>query len=125
MDTHHVKICIVDDDKSVCNALKRLIKSAGFDAESYTSAQEFLRLRQSKRTDILVLDVRMPGMGGLDLQKRLKKSESKIPVIFITAHEDKSDRIMAMKSGAVAFFQKPVNDVDLLSAIESVLKKSF
>jgi len=110
-------ICVVDDNPSVCKALSRLIKSAGFKVKTYGSAQEFLNDDHSKSSDLLVLDVRMPGMNGLDLQNYLAASGHTIPIVFITAHEDDIVKTKAIAAGAVAFFQKPFDEKDLLGAI--------
>ena len=110
-------ICVVDDDPSVCKALSRLIKSAGFNVKTYGSAQEFLDDDHIEEPDLLVLDVRMPGMNGLDLQNHLAASGYKIPIVFITAHENGMAKTKATAAGAVAFFQKPLDEKDLLGAI--------
>ena len=115
-------ICVVDDDPSVCKALKRLIKSVGFCAETYTSAQEFLDNGHKEEPDLLVLDVRMPMLSGLELQKQLVDSGSRIPIVFTTAHEDGGARAAAMERGAVAFLHKPFNDQLLLDAISRGLE---
>ena len=114
-------IGIVDDDPSVCKALSRLIKSAGFNVKTYVSAQKFLDDDHTKEPDLLVLDVRMPGMNGLDLQNHLAASGHAIPIVFITAHEDGMTKTTAMAAGAVAFFQKPLDEKDLLGAIDKAL----
>ena len=96
-------ICVVDDNQSVCKALSRLIKSAGFKVKTYGSAQEFLNDDHSESSDLLVLDIRMPGMNGLDLQNHLAALGYAIPIVFITALEDSIAQKKAMASGAVAF----------------------
>jgi FixJ family two-component response regulator len=110
-------ICVVDDNPPVCKALSRLIKSAGFKVKTYDSAQEFLNDGLSRDSDLLVLDVRMPGMNGLDLQNHLAALGYAIPIVFITAHEDSIAKTKAMAAGAVAFFQKPFDEKDLLGGI--------
>ena len=117
MDKHSMTICVVDDNPSVCKALSRLIKSAGFKVKTYDSAQEFLNDGLSRDSDLLVLDVRMPGMNGLDLQNHLAALGYAIPIVFITAHEDSIAKTKAMAAGAVAFFQKPFDEKDLLGGI--------
>jgi FixJ family two-component response regulator len=112
-----ITICVVDDDPSVCKALGRLIKSAGFRVITYGSAQEFLDDDHSMGSDLLVLDVRMPGMNGLNLQSHLAASGHTIPIVFITAYENGMTKSKAMAAGAVAFFQKPFDEKDLLGAI--------
>jgi FixJ family two-component response regulator len=117
VDKHSMTICVVDDNPSVCKALSRLIKSAGFKVKTYDSAQEFLNDGLSRDSDLLVLDVRMPGMNGLDLQNHLAALGYAIPIVFITAHEDSIAKTKAMAAGAVAFFQKPFDEKDLLGGI--------
>ncbi len=116
-----VTIGIVDDEPSVCKALSRLITSAGFNAITYRSAQAFLDDKPTSEPDLLVLDVRMPGMNGLDLQNYLAASGRAIPIVFITAHKNGMAKTTAMAAGAVAFFQKPFDEKDLLGAIHQAL----
>jgi FixJ family two-component response regulator len=110
-------ICVVDDDPSVCKALSRLIKSVGFRVKTYGSAQEFLDVGHTEGADLLVIDIRMPGMNGLELQSHLAASGHTIPIVFITAYENGMSKTKAMTAGAVAFFQKPFDEKDLLGAI--------
>ena len=117
MNKHRKTICVVDDNPSVCKALNRLIKSAGFNVKTYGSAQEFLHTDYSRDSDLLILDVQMPGMNGLDLQTYLIASGHRIPIVFITAHENGIAKTKAMAREAVAFFQKPFDEKDLLGAI--------
>ncbi|MFC1828406.1 response regulator transcription factor [Thermodesulfobacteriota bacterium] len=112
-----ITICVVDDNPSVCKALSRLIKSAGFSVITYVSAHKFLDDGHAEGSDLLVLDVRMPGMNGLDLQNHLAASGHKIPIVFITAHKNGITQKKAMAAGAVAFLQKPFGENDLLEAI--------
>jgi FixJ family two-component response regulator len=114
-------ICVVDDDPSVCKALGRLIKSAGFKVKTYGSAQKFLDEDHAKESDLLVVDVRMPDMNGLELQNHLAASGHTIPIVFITAHENGMAEATAIAAGAVAFFQKPFDEKDLLGAIYKAL----
>ncbi len=114
-------IFVVDDDESVLKALKRLIKSVGFKVETFSSAFEFLDYGYDERAGLLVLDIRMPEMSGIELQKRLVESGSKMPIIFITAHGNEETCRLVMEAGAVAFFQKPFEDQSLLDAICSGL----
>ena len=123
MSEGNVTIFVVDDDEPVLKALKRLIRSAGFNVETFSSAQEFLKWDCGEKPGLLVLDVRMPEMSGFELQKRLASSGSKMPIIFITAHEDMKARKLAMEAGAVAFLQKPFEDQALLDAIYTGLEK--
>lgn len=110
-------IWIVDDDSSVRKAVKRLVQSAGFSSRTFASGQEFLNSGVTGKDGILVLDIRMPGLNGLETQKQLCASGAGIPIIFITAHEDPHTRTIAMAAGAVAFILKPFDDQSLLDAI--------
>jgi len=115
------RVFIVEDDPSMRNALKNLLRSVGLDCQLYTSAQEFLDAEKPEVPSCLILDVRLPGMSGLDLQKELGKEDIQIPVIFITAHGDIPMSVRAMKAGAVEFLRKPFRDQDLLDAIQMSL----
>jgi len=117
-------VFIVDDDESVCRALKRLMKSVGLDVRVFTSAKDFLDQGCQNGPRCLILDVRMPGIDGLELQEKLRASGSQMPIIFITAHEDDKAHERATRMGAVAFIQKPFEDQVLLDAIYSALPKS-
>ncbi|MCP3888402.1 MAG: response regulator [Desulfobulbaceae bacterium] len=110
-------ICVVDNELSICNALRRLITSAGFNVITYGSAQEFWDDVPTREPDLLVLDVQMPAMTGLDLQKLLTASGRAIPIVFISARENAMAKSAAMAAGAVAFFQKPIDEEDLLGVI--------
>jgi FixJ family two-component response regulator len=112
-------IFIVDDDNSVRRSLSRLLRAAGFKVKSFDSGHHFLDSYRDGEAACLVLDVRMPKMSGLDLQKRVIESGSKVPIIFITAHEDPELREQAMKAGAIAFLRKPFEEQLLLEAISS------
>jgi FixJ family two-component response regulator len=114
-------IAIVDDDQAIREAIESLLKSAGYGVELYGSAEEFLN--SGPRPDITcsVLDVRMPGMSGLELQSQLAASNCSIPIIFISAHSDESARARALKAGAVDFLQKPFSEEALLNAINASL----
>jgi FixJ family two-component response regulator len=116
-------VFIVDDDAPLRESLKNLIRSVGLRVEPFASAQEFLR---SKRPDVpgcLVLDVRLQGLSGLDLQKRMADSDIEMPIIFITGHGDIPMTVQAMKAGAVEFLTKPFRDQDLLDAIQQALER--
>jgi len=113
-------IFVVDDDASVRKALKRLIVSNGLPVETFDSATEFLRSFNDNLAGCMILDVRMQGMTGLDLQKKLVSMGSCLPIIFITAHDDENARQQAIENGAAAWFMKPVNEDDLLKAIADV-----
>jgi FixJ family two-component response regulator len=116
-------VFVIDDDAPMRESLKNLIRSVGLRAELFASAQEFLR---SKRPDVpscLVLDVRLPGLSGLDLQRRTSEAGLEIPIIFITGHGDIPMTVRAMKAGAVEFLTKPFRDQDLLDAIQQALER--
>jgi FixJ family two-component response regulator len=117
-DKRDITIFVVDDDESVRRALKRLMKSVGLKVATFASAKEFLNNCVTNRIGILVLDVRMPEMSGLELQKQLAASGAEIPVIFISAHEDSQAVEMALAAGAEAFLYKPFDDEELLAAID-------
>jgi FixJ family two-component response regulator len=116
-------VFVIDDDESMREALKSLIRSVGLKVETFASAHDFL---QSKRPDVpgcLILDVRMPGLSGLDLQRDLTERNIHIPIIFITGHGDIPMSVRAMKAGAVEFLTKPFRDQDLLDAIQQALER--
>jgi two-component system response regulator FixJ len=115
-------ISIVDDDESVREALKSLIESVGFRTEVFSSGENFLNSDHFGDTDCLIVDVRMPGMSGLELQERLNAVHSLIPLIFISAHGDEEVRARALQAGAVDFLQKPFSEDSLLKAIDVSLK---
>ena len=121
MNQKDATIFIVDDDESVRRAVKRLIKVAGFKAKTFGSAREFIDSGHYQSAGILVLDVRMPGMNGLELQKYLTDSASDMPIIFITAHEDIQASRMALEAGAIEFLKKPFEDQALLEGIQRAL----
>jgi FixJ family two-component response regulator len=114
-------ISIVDDDLSVREATTSLLRSNGFRAEVFSSAEEFLRSRYLDETKCLILDVQMPGMNGLELQRRLAAQTRRIPIIFISAHDNQEVRKQALRSGAVDFLPKPFSEDALLKAIRSAL----
>lgn len=116
-------VYVVDDDLSVREALSSLIRSVGLQVETFSSATEFLRYRRSAATACVVLDVRMPGLSGIDVHHELKKRLDSIPVIFITGHGDIPMAVRAIKSGAVEFLSKPFRDQDLLDAIGQALER--
>ena len=116
-------VFVIDDDESIREALKSLIRSVELRVETFASAAEFL---ESKRPDVpacLILDVRMPGLSGLDLQRDLAETDVHIPIIFITGHGDIPMSVRAMKAGAVEFLTKPFRDQDLLDAIQQALER--
>ncbi|MGC8494554.1 MAG: response regulator transcription factor [Syntrophobacteraceae bacterium] len=110
-------VSVVDDDDSVRRAMKRLLSSFGYDVEVFASAADFL-VGSSAEKSVLVLDVQMPGMDGLELYNILSGAGANLPVIFITAHENPEVKAKAMQAGAVAFLQKPFDDKALLDAID-------
>ncbi len=116
-------VFVVDDDLSVREALGSLVRSAGFEVESFGSAQDFLGHKKPDRPSCLVLDVRLPGLSGLDLQKRMVEANREIPIVFITGHGDVPTSVRAMKAGAVEFLIKPFSDQDLLEAIQQAVKR--
>ena len=119
MSAHTAQVFVVDDDVSVREALSSLIRSVGLRVETYASAQDFMdRLMHAiEGPACVVLDVRMPGIGGLELQRWLAQKERRLPIIFITGHGDIPMTVRAMKAGAVEFLPKPFRDQDLLDAI--------
>jgi len=114
-------ISVVDDDASVRESLQCLTRSFGFVVEAFASAEEFLNSYSFPDTRCLILDVRMPGMNGLDLQRRLAASHREIPVIFITTHGDEAARSQSLKIGAVDYLLKPFREEALLQAIHAAL----
>ena len=115
-------VFVVDDDRSVREGLVDLIHSVGMEAKAFTSAREFLQYKRPDTPACLVLDVRLPGLSGLDLQRQMGQSGQPIPIIFITGHGDIPMSVRAMKEGAVEFLTKPFRDQDLLDAIHQALK---
>ena len=114
-------ISIVDDDESMREALQSLLRSVGFRAETFASAEQFLQSDQIENTACLILDVRMPGMSGLELQRRLIATQCRIPIVFVTAHGDEEARSRALQEGAVEFLLKPFSEEALLNAIQVAL----
>ena len=117
-------VFIVDDDDRMRAATQRLLKSVGLRSESFATPQEFLRYKLPDVASCLILDVRLPGMSGLDVQRRLIEAGVQIPIIFITSHGDIPMTVKAMKSGAVEFLTKPFRDQDLVDAIQEALKRA-
>jgi RNA polymerase sigma factor (sigma-70 family) len=116
-------VFVVDDDPSVRSAIKRLIGSMGLQVELFGSAQEFLASKLPNVPSCLVLDIRLPGISGLNLQHQLAQANIQIPIIFITAHGDIRMTVRAMKAGAAEFLTKPFRDQDLLDAIQLALER--
>jgi FixJ family two-component response regulator len=116
-------VFVVDDDSSVREAIKSLIRSVGLGVETFETAQEFLSSKRPDAPGCVVLDVRMPGLSGLDLQRELAAHDINLPVIFITGHGDIPMSVRAMKAGALEFLTKPFRDQDLLDAIQQALER--
>jgi FixJ family two-component response regulator len=116
-------VFVVDDDPSVRRAIKRLVGSVGLQVELFGSAQEFMGSKHPDAPSCLVLDIRLPGISGLDFQPQLAEAGIRIPIIFITAHGDIPMTVRAMKAGAVEFLTKPFRDQDLLDAIQVALDR--
>jgi FixJ family two-component response regulator len=116
-------VFVVDDDLSVREGLARLIKAVGWKVETFTSAQEFLAHRKENLPSCLVLDVGLPGLSGLDLQKQIMDANREIPIVFITGNKDVPTSVRAMKAGAVEFLVKPFSEEDLLMAIQEAIKR--
>jgi FixJ family two-component response regulator len=125
LDTPHslATVFVVDDDAAMRRSLENLISSVGLGVEGFPSAQEFLRRKRPNVPGCLVLDVRLRGLSGLDLQKRMVEAAMAIPIIFITGHGDIPMTVKAMKAGAVEFLTKPFRDQDLLDAIQQALER--
>jgi len=116
-------VFVVDDEPAVCVAIKRLIRSVGIDAQTFSSAQEFLRAKRLDGPGCLVLDVRLPDLSGLDLQQDLANAGIDLPIIFVTGHGDIPMSVRAMKAGAVEFLTKPYREQDLLEAIQHGIRQ--
>jgi FixJ family two-component response regulator len=116
-------ISIVDDDESMREALTSLIRSVGFKARTYASGEDVLRCGHLRESACLIVDVQMPGMSGLELQRRLAVARSTIPIIFITAHGDEHQRMQAIEDGAVEYLFKPFSENALLNALHSALER--
>jgi FixJ family two-component response regulator len=116
-------IAIVDDDPSVRQGLARLIRSLGWKAETFASAQEFLDRRGTETASCLVLDLQLPDLSGIDLQKRMVEVGWETPIIFLTGHGDIPTTVQAMKAGAIEFLTKPVDEEELLKAIQEAIER--
>jgi FixJ family two-component response regulator len=124
MEKEQPVVYVVDDDAGVRQALDSLIRSIGFSVQTFASAQDFLNSKRTSVPGCLVLDVRMPGLSGLDLQRDLAEADIHLPVIFVTGHADIPMSVRAMKAGAVEFLTKPVRDQDLLDAIQQAIERA-
>ena len=120
-----VVVSIVDDDVSVRRSTRRLLRSSGFRAEAFASAEEFLDSKSAAETACLILDLRMSGMNGLELQRRLTQNGNPVPIIFLSAHASEEDERSALRAGAVRFLRKPISKEELLNAIRDALKRSI
>jgi FixJ family two-component response regulator len=114
-------VAVVDDDPSMCQAIESLLMAYGLHVEHFFSAEEFLSSVYYDRTDCLILDIRMGGMSGLELQRELKARGRSLPIIFVTAHGSKNQEQLATQAGAVAFLRKPFSAVQMLKVLASTL----
>jgi len=117
-------VAIVDDDEPLREALGSVMKAAGFSARAFPSAEEFLASPHRENTSCLILDIRLPGMSGLELQKRLLDANCPVPIVFLTAHGDASLRDSVMKAGASGYLNKPVRSDALLKEIRTAIEHS-
>jgi len=118
-----IVIAIVDDDLSAREGLESLVRSAGWRAETFASAQEFLARPGAEAPSCLVLDLQLPGLSGLDLQKRMAEVELEVPIVFLTGHGNIPASVQAMKAGAVEFLTKPFDEQELLHAIQEAIER--
>ena len=116
-------IFVIDDDEAVRDALSMMLRSAGRNVETFASAKEFIERRGDARHGCIVLDVRMPGMSGLELQEWLAQHNASLPIVFLTGHGDVPTSVQAMKRGAADFLTKPADEKDLLAAIRNAFEK--
>jgi FixJ family two-component response regulator len=118
-------IFIIDDDASMRRALSYLLQSAGYKVKTYASAEEFQRRERYDGVGCIILDVRMPGLSGMDLQEKLMRSDYLMPIIFLTGHGELSMGVQAMKKGAIDFLTKPCDDEQLLGAVHNAIEKDL
>jgi FixJ family two-component response regulator len=116
-------IGIIDDDALVREGLKDCIESAGYSAETFGSAEEFLELKSSRRASCLIVDIQLPGISGLELQGRLTTLEERVPIVFVTAHGTDANREQALRNGATALLSKPVRREELLNAVRTAIQQ--
>ncbi len=116
-------VYVLDDDPSVCKAIRRLVRSAGLDCQAFTAAEDFFAIPVLHRPCCLILDVRMPGLSGPEVQKEVKRREGGIPIIFLSGHATVPISVQAMKNGAVDFLTKPYDGEQLIEAVERALEK--
>ena len=116
------KVFIIDDDDAVRDAMEMLLETEDLPCESYSSANHFLEHYNEAYSGCIVLDIRMPGMSGLELQSKLKSLNSPLPIVFITGHGDVPMAVEAMRQGAIDFMRKPIKEIELLNRIRQALK---
>lgn len=121
MDEQRPRVAVVDDDLAVRKALERLLRAAEFDAVTFASAHEFFYSLQAQRPDCLVLDLHMPGMNGLGVQRCIEQAGVQVPVIVITGHDEPETRAQCLAAGATDYLRKPFNDDELLTAIQRAI----
>jgi two-component system, LuxR family, response regulator FixJ len=114
-------IALVEDDDPLRDALESMLRAAGFSVDKFSSAEAFLNFPERQRTDCLVLDIRLPGMSGVELQRKLLEMNVVIPIVFVTAHGDASVRDLVLKAGAAGFLTKPVRRSELLASIRAAI----
>lgn len=117
-------VSVVDDDESIRDSTRTLLRSVGHHVATFPSAETFLESDAFAETECLILDIRMPGMNGLELQRRLRASGVGVPIVFVTAHDDEPNRHQAMEAGAAGFLCKPFEASVLLTAVETALRKA-
>lgn len=117
-------VYVIDDDESMRRSIKRLLKAHGFEAETFPSADEFLCLPRAARPSCLVLDLSLPGMSGIDLQKEMERRNLNLPIVFITGHGDIPTSVEAMKGGAIDFLPKPFSSKALIEAVERAMARA-
>jgi FixJ family two-component response regulator len=121
MHEQRPRVAVVDDDVSVRRALERLLRAAGFDPSTFGSAHELFYFLETQRPDCLILDLHMPGMNGLEVQRRLRETGIRLPVVVITGHDEPETRAQCLTAGAAEYLCKPLNDQALIGAIQSAL----
>jgi FixJ family two-component response regulator len=117
MDRPQLRVAVIDDDESVRKALRRLLRAANLDADTFASGRDFLDSLAAQLPDCIVLDLHMPGMNGLDVQQQLARDGLKVPIVVITGHDEPQARAQCLSAGAAAFLRKPLDDKALLDAI--------